>query len=294
MAIEDLAALEAHRRAIAHLVPLLEAVRSVAEIAWRRAEAAGAPLRAYTDRIETMLAAALGTLDPRERAAVLAPWSATGAVGLLVVTSERGLCGRFNHRLVDASLAYARTLTEQGQPVHFLLLGSRGRRLLDEAGQPVLFSRPLPSLGLPAYADVEAIALDLLDLVEQETLRRLVVVHHAPTHQFGYERAIRTLLPAEVRALPRHANREAILPVGDASTLISHLFAEALLVGIYRAIVESAISEQMARILAMRLASDNARDLLDRLTLDANLARKQAATNSLLEIIAGYDATAEP
>jgi F-type H+-transporting ATPase subunit gamma len=71
-----------------------------------------------------------------------------------------------------------------------------------------------------------------------------------------------------------------------------HHLTESLLVGVYRAIVESAAGEQLARIFAKRPVGENARDLRDRLTLDANLVRKHAAISALLEIVAGYDATA--
>jgi F-type H+-transporting ATPase subunit gamma len=75
--------------------------------------------------------------------------------------------------------------------------------------------------------------------------------------------------------------------------LIPHLLTEHLLLGLYQAVMKSAISEQLARVYTMRLATENARKLLDRLTVEYNLAATQAVTNALPEIVAGYEATVE-
>lgn len=291
--MEDLATLQAHRRATAHLIPLLEAVRSVAEIGWRRAEAAAAPLGAYAERLEAMLARSLGTLDPARRHTVLAPWERPGPVGLLVVSSERGLCGQFNQQIAQFALTRGRELIEQGEQVTYLSLGGRGRRLLEDAGGPVLYSRPLPSLGLPAYEDVEEIALDLLAFVEQRAFTRLIVLYQRPARQFAYEQVQRNLLPGEIGPIPKDGHRTSLLPPGDDVALINHLLTEALLVGVLQSIVESAVSEQLARILAMRLAGSNARRLLDQLTTRTFAAQKHADTTALLEIVAGYDVSDE-
>jgi F-type H+-transporting ATPase subunit gamma len=83
----------------------------------------------------------------------------------------------------------------------------------------------------------------------------------------------------------------SIKPVNDTQALVTHLLAEDLLMHLYHAVVESAMSEQLARIAAMRMAGDNARKLCDQLTRQYNLARQHTITESLLEIVSGYQAT---
>jgi F-type H+-transporting ATPase subunit gamma len=68
-----------------------------------------------------------------------------------------------------------------------------------------------------------------------------------------------------------------------------HLISEYVLTELYSSAIESAVSEQLARVAAMRLASENARKLLDELTMQYNLARQRSITQSLLEIVTGYE-----
>jgi F-type H+-transporting ATPase subunit gamma len=291
--MEDVEALAAHRQVIVRLIPLLEAMRSVAEIAWRRAEQGFQPLAHYSDRLRAMLERVVTSLDREQHAALLGSWADGRPVGLLFVSSERGLCGAFNERLVDHGRQHARNLAAQGQTVKLLCLGSRGRRLLEAAGQPLLYSRSMPSLSVPTYGDVEEVALDLLDLAEQGAFGRLSVIHNAPVQRFQYGVSIQALLPPDITVPEGSQKRAVVKPRGDTPTLITHLLTESLLIGLYQAVMASVISEQLARIYAMRLAVDNARKLLDRLTLEHNLALSHAATSALLEIMAGYEATAK-
>jgi len=294
--MDNLAALAAHRLAIQRLVPVLDAVRAVAEIAWRRAERGFRPLARYGERLEAAFDFALSALEPAERLAFLAAGAHT-PVALLVVSAERGLCGAFNERLVAHALRHAATLSARGRAVHFLSLGSRGRRLLEAAGRPPLYAHPLASLATPTYVDVEGVALDLIDQFERRVFGQLIVVHNAPLRRFQYGVEVRELLPPKPRTGDRRAAaRLAVKPADDLPGLLTHLLTEHLLIGLYEAVIRSAMSEQLARVEAMRLATDNAGRLVDRLSLEYTRARNAAATQALLEIVAGYQATtrAEP
>jgi hypothetical protein len=81
------------------------------------------------------------------------------------------------------------------------------------------------------------------------------------------------------------------IPAGDTAALVTHLMTERALVDLFRGVIESVISEQLARVYTMRLAAENARRLADDLAAQCNLIRRSAITNSLLEIVARYDAT---
>ncbi|HLJ58507.1 MAG TPA: F0F1 ATP synthase subunit gamma [bacterium] len=287
--MENLETLRAHRQGIQRLVPILEAVRSVAEIAWRRAERGALPLRRYSTQVRDMFERVLLSLDEAQREAFLGGRSASSPIALLLVTAERGLVGPFNKRLVAYGLEYARTLAGEGRTVRYLCLGTRGIRLLAGAGAPLLYSRSLPSLAIPAYVDVQEMALDLVGLVEQGAFGRLLVVHNAPVQRFQYAPTTRLLLPPDVRSDTSSRPRVVVKPATDTPTLLTHLLTEHLLVGLYQAVLESAISEQLARIYTMRLAVDNAGKLVDRLTLAYNRARRNTITNALLEVVSAYE-----
>jgi F-type H+-transporting ATPase subunit gamma len=281
--------LEAHRRGVASLVPILDAVRSIAELAWRHAERGFQPLDAYAGRLRVAVERVASTLTPEERA-TLVPRDHL-PVGLLFVSSERGLCGAFNERLVQYGLGQARALTDEGESVRYLSLGSRSRSLLEAAGVSLLYSRALASLSVPAYVDIQAVALELLDMMDRKAFGRLVVIHNAPARRFQYAPSLRPLLPPTVPAVSSPRAALAVMPPGDRPILLTHLMTEQVLVTLFRAVMESVISEQLARIYTMRLAADNARRLVDDLTAQCNLARRNAITSSLLEIVAGYETT---
>jgi F-type H+-transporting ATPase subunit gamma len=287
--MESLEALEAHRRGVARLVPILDAVRSIAELAWRRAERGFRPLEAYAARLDAAFAQAVARLTREERAA-LSPRDRL-PVGLLLVSSERGLCGAFNERLVEYGLARARALTGAGESVCYLCLGSRGRRLLQASGVPLLYAKALVSLSVPAYVDVQEIALDLFDLMDRKAFGRLMVIHNSPARRFQYAPVVRPLLPPELPEAGRRPISATVIPAADTPALVTHLMTEQVLVDLFRSVIGSVISEQLARVYTMRLAADNARRLLDDLTAGCNLMRRNAITDSLLEIIAGYEAT---
>jgi F-type H+-transporting ATPase subunit gamma len=158
---------------------------------------------------------------------------------------------------------------------------------------PVLYRHSLPSLSIPAYVDVQEIALDLLGFVENGVFGRLIVVHNAPVQRFQYAPTTRILIPPDVGDSAAARQRVVLKPATDAPMLVTHLLTEYLLVGLYQAVLESAMSEQLARIYTMRLAAENARKLLDRLTLAYNLARRNAITASLLEIVSAYEMMAD-
>jgi F-type H+-transporting ATPase subunit gamma len=289
--MENLEALAAHRQVIERLIPLLEAIRSVAEIAWRRADQGYRPLLRYSAALRTALEQITAALAAEQRQAFAGSWADGRPTGLLFVASERGLCGAFNVHLVSHGLQQMRQLAAADATIRLLCLGSRGRRLLEAAGQTLLYHKPMPSLSIPTYLDIENIALDLLDFVEQGALGRLLVVYNAPVRRFQFGVAIRTLLPPDITPPPRPQQRVLVKPVGDAPVLMTHLLTEYLLIELYRAIRESVISEQLARVQTMRLAGENARKLLDKLTLEYHLAQSHALTSALLEITTGYEAT---
>ena len=291
--MSDVEELATHRHTIERLIDLLDAIRSVAEIAWRRAEQSFQPLTAYRTRLQSVFPPALDALTLEQQDLILRGGKDERPIGVLFVSSERGLCGPFNDRLVTQGLQRLRALTEQNHEIRLLCLGSRGKRLLEAAGHSLLYAKPLPSLAIPSYVDIEGAALDLLELVERGAFSRLVVVHNAPVHRFQYGVMLRDLLPPAIATPQRQhkPKRVAVKPARDAPTLVTHLLTEYLLVELYQAVIESAISEQLARIYTMRLATENANKLLEKLTQEYNLARSKAVTQELLEIVAGYEAT---
>lgn len=283
---EDIEALAAHRRAIGATIPLLDATRSIAELAYRQAQRASEPAERYAGLVEAEFGRLIASLGRRVGAAYLAGLTGGGPPLLLVITAERGLCGAFNERIV----AEARRVLRAGEPpAELVCWGNRGARLLVGVGERALRTAALPSLTVPSYADVETLALDLLDLAGRRGARSLTVLHHAPLRGFQCAPTIRQLLPPAIAAEGR-APRVEIKPAEDAPALLTHLLTEFVLMGLYRAVIASATSEHLARVASMRLAGERARRLLSDLTDEYNRARQHAETQALLQLVAGFQA----
>jgi F-type H+-transporting ATPase subunit gamma len=282
--MEDIEGLAAHRRAIEATIPLLDAMRSIAEMVFRLAQRATTPLDAYAEQVTTMLNTLASTLEPAVQEQIFARMTGSGRRAVVVVGSERGLCGAFNESL----LRHAQTLLTTDTLL--ICWGSRLARAAHSAGYRVDVSLPLPSLRIASYAEAEQMTLALLDLVEDRGVSGVRIVYDAPVR--GFQHSVMTeqiLPPAALVQLTRHRIPTEVKPSEDTSTLLIQLITEHVLTKVYRVVIQSALSEQLARIAAMRLASDNAHNLLDELTTQYNLARQHAITQSLLEIVTGYE-----
>ena len=289
----DLQSLAARVRAIEQTIPLLEAIRSEAEIAYRRAERTSGPVQEYARRVEVLIADVAAAMDGEQRALLLADPVEAGPTALLVVSSERGLCGAFNRLLASKALELVHQGSTAGKATRVLCWGSRAKRLIEAAGQEVLYGASLASVALPTYETVEAMALEILALQDRYRFGRLLVLHNKPAARFQYEATVRQLLPPRLGPLPRRRPRIELKPAGDVPAMAAHVLTEWLLMDLYRAALESALSEQLARIATMRLAVENARKLLGGLRFEYSRARQHAVTDALLEVISGYRTATE-
>ncbi len=278
----DYQSILSRQHSIEQVVPLLEAIRSVAEIAFRHAERQLQPLADYSRRLHGQLQQAGGVVGSH--------LDVTGGnVMLVAITSERGLCGNFNRSLVGSTVDLIERLKADGEEVELVCLGTQGKRLFAVHHLDLAFWSPTPSFAAPSYPDVEALVLQILDLMDQRGCSRLLVIHNAPVHRFQHEVVSSQLFPFEwSESQPRP--QAAIKPAEDVSALVTHLITERVLIDLYEAIILSSTSEELARVAAMKLATDNARKRLDELSVAANQARQFAETNALLEIISGFEA----
>ena len=290
----DLEQIAGRLRAIEGTIPLLEAIRSVSEISFRRTGRIAEPMQTYAEQVDLLLKQAVDCLSDEALTALRKSTTGTGSAALLVISAERGLCGAFNSTLAARALAFVRQRSATAGETAVLCWGSRARRLIEAASQRVLYSASLASFALPSYEAVEAMTLEILALAEQREFESIMIMHNAPAHRFQYEVKLRQLLPPEIGPPAHNRPQIEIKPAGDAPTLAAHLLTEHVLIALYRAVIESALSEQLARIATMRLAVDNAQKLAQALGFEYTLARQREQTNALLEIVNGYRVMTEP
>jgi F-type H+-transporting ATPase subunit gamma len=258
----------------------------------RKAQVRIERLRPFADAMHDLIAEAAG----RARVArqPLLERREAQRTGLVVCTGDRGLAGAFNASVLRRSLDEGRTLRNEGQEVIWYGVGKRGAASLRFRGIELQESWT-GFTDSPVYPDAEQIAHRLItDYVEQKVDRVLMIYNHfdSPLQQTVY---VEQVLPVPIDEIEQLSAREIALQglllfEPDEEKMLQTLLPTAVETAIFRALLESTASEHGARMTAMRNASDNASDLIDRYTLAMNRARQAEITQSILEVVAGADA----
>jgi F-type H+-transporting ATPase subunit gamma len=283
-------------RSIRNTRKITKAMELVASARLRRAQARIEAMRPYADRMmELMIGTARASTSVRGLP-LLQRHEEERAVAILPLTGDRGLAGGFNSQVLRHSLALNRQLEAEGKQVRWLVSGRKGASTLRFRRFEVLQAWTGFS-DRPAYADAQALAHKVAELYVAGEVDRVVLVYNhfvSPLVQQVVEQDVLPI-PEEVLAGSEEAERQEAL-LGDfiyepePEQILERLLPVYVETELYRALLESAASEQGARMTAMRNASKNAGELIDTLTLAMNRARQAEITQEILEVVAGADA----
>jgi len=211
-------------------------------------------------------------------------------VGYIVISTDRGLCGGLNINLFKKTIADMSAWSEKGVEVDLGLIGTKATTFFGSIGGNVVAQ--VANLGeSPSLDDLIGSVRVMLEAYDNGELDRLFVVYNKFVNTMTQEPTIDQLLPlpaAEDETLPKHG--WDYLYEGEPAELLTQLLVRFIESQVYQGVVENAASEQAARMLAMKNATDNAGDLIDELQLVFNKARQTAITQELSEICAGASA----
>ena len=282
-------------RSVRNTRKITKAMELVAAAKLRRAEARIEAMRPFADRMAELIggtARAAGSV----RNVPLLQRREPKTVALVPVTGDRGLAGAFNGQVLRRAFALERELRGEGLDVRWLVAGKKGRSTLT--------FRRVETLGAwtgfsdrPAYADAQTIAHRLAELYVNGDVDRVVVVYNQYESPLVQRVTELDVLPVSEDVLRgdeddehRAALRGDFIYEPEPEEILARLMPVYVETELYRALLESAASEQGARMTAMRNASKNAGELIDRLTLEMNRARQAAITQEILEVVAGAEA----
>ena len=282
-------------RSVGNTEKITKAFELVASARLRRAESRIAAMRPYADRMLELMgvtAQAAGSV----RLPLLERREEVTRVALLPITADRGLAGAFNAQVLRRAFALERELRGEGIDVKWLASGRRGRSTLTFRRYELIqawqgFSER------PDYADAQAIARRAADLYATHEVDRVVIVYNRYKSPLVQVVTVQDLLPIPEKVIEGGEDdaKEAAL-LGDfiyepePEQILERLLPVYVETELYRALLESAASEQGARMTAMRNASKNAGELIANLTLAMNRARQAEITQEILEVVAGADA----
>jgi len=293
---------------VKNIQKITRAMEMVAAARLRRAEQRIEHLRPYAAAIRRMTRQAAEDAGSIPRLPILQQHEREEKIGLLLVTGDRGLAGAFNSQILRAGLRAAADHEHEGQAVHWYASGRRGVssltfRSLDLAGSYVGFT------DRPGYANAREIAQDVMGAYVDGELDRVDIFYNGYVSPLTQEVRRETLLPlqeasileedgaaegseeqAGQTAASQDGHRALVEYEPDPEEILRRLIPDYVEISVFRALLESTASEHGARMTAMRNASENAGDLIESLTLQANRARQAEITQEIMEVVAGAEA----
>jgi F-type H+-transporting ATPase subunit gamma len=270
---------------------ITSAMKMVAAAKLRRAQEAAEAARPYAERMERMLGSLAASMAGREGAPVLLAGNGRDQVHLIVVmTSDRGLCGGFNSSIVRATRRKVRELREQGKQVKLFCVGRKGRDMLKRDLGDIIIGHMedvgRPKLAFPVAAEI---GIKLVQLFEQGEFDVAYLVYNkfksAMTQFVTFQQLIPFAVPAGQTQGDVFYDYEP-----DETEILEALLPRNLGVQVFRALLENSASEQGARMTAMDNATRNAGDMINTLTIFYNRSRQAYITKELIEIISGAEA----
>ena len=283
-------------RSIRNTRKITKAMELVASARLRRAQARIEAMRPYADRMMELMVGTARASTSLQGLTLLQRRDVQSAA-IVALTGDRGLAGAFNAQVLRHAFALERRLRAEGVEVRWLVAGKKGRSSLTFRGYDLEASWSGFS-DRPAYADAQAVAHRAAELYENGEVDRVVLVYNQFVSALVQRVVEQDVLPIPEQLLERgrEDEREQAALLGDfiyepePEEILQRLLPVYVETELYRALLESAASEQGARMTAMRNASGNAGDLISSLTLDMNRARQAEITQEILEVVAGADA----
>ena len=209
-------------------------------------------------------------------------------VGLIVVTSDRGLCGGLNANLLRETIGCMRQWQVEGKEVDLCVIGRKGQAFFKRVGGHVVAS--VDQLGdTPGVKDLLGVVKVMLDAFYQGQIDALHIVYNEFINTMTQTPTVKQLLPLPVadedsQTLGHHWD---YIYEPDAKELLDALLERYIELQAYQAVVENIACEQAAKMIAMKSATDNAGDLIKEFQLAYNKARQAAITQELAEIVGG-------
>jgi len=264
---------------------ITKAMEMVAASKMRKAQERTRAARPYAEKIRNV-AAHLSHANPEYRHPYLVTRDTVKKVGIIVVTADKGLCGGLNTNVLRMALAKMREWESQGETFEVCCIGNKGLGFMQRLGANVVSH----VIGLGDKPHMERLigALKImLDGYTQDRFDRLEIFYTKFVNTMKQEPVMEQLLPLSGERLGSPEGSWDYIYEPDAKSVLDQTLTRYIEALIYQSVTENMASEQSARMVAMKAASDNAGSVIDELTLIYNKTRQAAITKELSEIVAG-------
>jgi F-type H+-transporting ATPase subunit gamma len=264
---------------------ITKAMEMVAASKMRKAQERMRATRPYGEKIRNV-AAHISHANPEYRHPFLVSRDSVKRVGLIVITTDKGLCGGLNTNVLRMTLGQYKEWQAQGEEIEVCCFGNKGLGFMQRLGANIV-SQVVQLGDRPQIDKLIGAVKVMLDGYIEDRFDRLMLVYTRFINTMKQEPVIEQLLPLSGERLGSPEGSWDYLYEPEAKTVLDQVLTRYVETIIFQAVAENMASEQSARMVAMKAASDNAATLIDELTLVYNKNRQAAITKELSEIVGG-------
>ncbi|MCV6823686.1 MULTISPECIES: F0F1 ATP synthase subunit gamma [Halocynthiibacter] len=270
---------------------ITKAMQMVAAAKLRRAQDAAEAGRPYAERMNSVLGGLAAASGGSNSGPKLLTGTGSDQTHLLVVmTSERGLCGGFNSSIVKQARVHAQELIGKGKTVKIITVGKKGREQLKrEYAENMIDHVDLSDVKRIGYNDAHKIAHDVLHRFNEGEFDVATIFYNRFESVISQVPTAQQVIPASFEDTADEASTLYDYEPSEEG-ILADLLPRGVATQIFAALLENGASEQGARMTAMDNATRNAGDMIDALTIEFNRSRQAVITNELIEIISGAEA----
>jgi len=272
-------------RSVQNTRKITKAMEMVAASKMRKAQDRMRHARPYADKIRNV-AAHLSHANPEYRHPFLVDRDSVKRVGLIVVTTDKGLCGALNTNVLRMVLTQYKEWQAQGEEIEVCCLGNKGLGFMQRLGANIV-SQAVQLGDRPQMEKLIGAVKVMLDGYTTDRFDRLLIAYTRFVNTMKQEPVIEQLLPLSGERLGAPETVWDYIYEPDAKVVLDQVLTRYIESLIFQAVAENMASEQSARMVAMKAASDNAKTLIEDLTLVYNKNRQAAITKELSEIVGG-------
>jgi F-type H+-transporting ATPase subunit gamma len=282
------------RASVASTRQITSAMKMVSAAKLKKAQEAIMRFRPYAEKLQEILASVADSIKDDEDN-LYAMQREEDRILLILITSNRGLCGAFNSNAIKATVHRALTQFSSqmmAKQIDFVAIGKKGSEFLRKKGYRVIFDGSA-IFDDPGFDKVAVIAERIMNLFTLKEYDRVDIVYNAFKNAATQILTEEQFLPIRVEELSgKPASRAFTDYIFEPSKeyIVRELIPRSLKLQFYKAILDSHAAEHGARMTAMHKATDNATEMLKELSLQFNKARQASITNEILEIVGGAEA----
>jgi len=289
-------ALDKRRKSIRNIKKITRTMELIATARFKKAMDRATAATAYTNRI-TQLVSDLAKSGLEVSHPLLEPRTETKKAVLLVLSANRGLCGGYNGNVIRAGLSRRAELLTEAEILDLEVSGKRGISALK-------FRKIVPTESFthfedqPKYEEVQLIANRFLDAYTLGKIDRLEVAYTKFETISRQTAVVETLLPLgslegaseDEKGEPENTGESMYEFLPSAESILEEVVPVSFKVKLFKCFLDAAVSEQIARMVAMKSATENANEMIKHLSMTYNRARQSQITGEIMEIIGGVEA----